>query len=121
MTIKDGAALEQVASCRHVPEYHDPVDTSSIPFQPGHLLDARFLITEVLSKSGMATIFKGEDKQNGNQLVALKVPHLEYESDPNFFSRFQREERIGLALNHPYILKFIAVENKSRPYIVTEY
>ncbi|MGA2662616.1 MAG: hypothetical protein ABSH34_34485, partial [Verrucomicrobiota bacterium] len=71
------------------------------PFQPGHVLDGRFLITEVLSRSGMGTIFKAEDKQKGNRLVALKVPHLEYESDPNFFSRFQREERIGLELTTP--------------------
>jgi serine/threonine-protein kinase len=76
---------------------------------------------EVLSRSGMGTIFKAKDKQNGNQIVAVKVPHLEYESDPNFFSRFQREERIGLELNHRFILKFIPIENKSRPYIVTEY
>jgi serine/threonine-protein kinase len=69
----------------------------------------------------MGTIFKAEDNQDGNRVVALKVPHLEYESDPNFFSRFQREERIGLELDHPFILKFIPVENKSRPYIVTEY
>jgi serine/threonine protein kinase len=62
-----------------------------------------------------------KDNQEGNRLVAVKVPHLEYESDPNFFSRFQREERIGLELNHPFTLKFISVENKSRPYIVTEY
>jgi serine/threonine-protein kinase len=121
MKTKDACPLEQVASCRNVPEHHEPVDTTGIPFQPGHLLDGRFLITEVLSRSGMAMIFKAEDKQNGNQVVAVKVPHLEYESDPNFFSRFQREERIGLELNHPYVLKFIAVEDKSRPYIVTEY
>lgn len=121
MRNEPGAALEQVASCRDLPDCHEPVDTTGIPFQPGHLLDGRFLITEVLSKSGMATVFKAEDKRNGNQLVALKVPHLEFESDPLFFSRFQREERIGLQLNHPYILKFIAVENKNRPYLVTEY
>lgn len=113
--------LEQVPCCREVPEHHDPVDTAGAPFQPGHVLDGRFLITEVLSRSGMGTIFKAEDKQDGNRIVALKVPHLEFESDPNFFSRFQREERIGLELNHPFILKFIPVENKSRPYIVTEY
>jgi len=113
--------LEQVTCCREVPEHLDPVDAAGTPFQPGHVLDGRFLITEVLSRSGMGTIFKAEDKQKGNRLVALKVPHLEYESDPNFFSRFQREERIGLELNHPFILKFIPVENKSRPYIVTEY
>ena len=113
--------LEEVASCRDVPEHHDPVDTTGVPFQPGHLLDGRFLITEIISRSGMGTIFKAEDKENGDQVVALKVPHLEFESDPNFFSRFQREERIGLELHHPFILKFLPVENKSRPYIVTEY
>jgi serine/threonine-protein kinase len=117
----DVCPLEQVTCCREVPEHHDPIDAAGAPFQPGHVLDSRFHIVEVLSRSGMATIFKAEDKQNSNQLVALKVPHLEYESDPNFFSRFQREERIGLELDHPFILKFIPVENKSQPYIVTEY
>ena len=122
MKTKDTSCpLEQVASCRDVAEHHDPTDAAGAPFQPGHLLDGRFLITEVISRSGMGTIFKAEDKQNGNRVVALKVPHLEFESDPNFFSRFQREERIGLELSHPFILKFIRVENKSRPYIVTEY
>src|SRR5579863_10170387 len=121
MQLKDALPLEQVASCRDVPEHHDPVDSSGAPFQPGDVLDGRFVISEILSRSGMATIFKAEDRQNGNPAVAIKVPHLEFESDPNFFSRFQREERIGLELNHPLILKFIPVEDKSRPYIVTEY
>lgn len=114
--------LEEVSCCRKVPEHHDPVEASGAPFRPGQLLDQRFLITEILSHSGMATIFKAEDTQNDNQVVAVKVPHLEYESDPGFFSRFQREEKIGLELNHPFILKFVPVEGpKSRPYIVTEY
>src|SRR5581483_10324002 len=121
MQTKEPCPLEQVASCRHVAEHHDPVDSGDAPFQPGHILDGRFRITEVLSRSGMGTIFKAEDQQNANHLVAIKVPHLEYESDPNFFSRFQREERIGLELNHPFVLRFIPVENKSRPYLVTEY
>ena len=117
----EAGPLEQLVSCRNVPEHHEEVDASGAPFQPGHVLDRRFRITEILSRSGMATIFKAEDLQNGNQLVAIKVPYMEYESDPNFFSRFQREERIGLELNHPFVLRFIPVENKSRPYIVTEY
>jgi serine/threonine protein kinase len=121
MKTKDTCPLEQVSCCQEIPEHHDPVDTAGVPFQPGQILDGRFLITEILSRSGMGTIFKAEDKQNGNQPVAVKVPHLEYESDPNFFDRFQREERIGLELNHPFLLKFIPVENKNRPYIVTEY
>ena len=55
------------------------------PRSAGHVLDGRFVITEVLSRSGMGTIFKAEDKQEDNRLVAVKVPHLEYESDPNFY------------------------------------
>src|SRR5436190_11601045 len=121
MTTKDTSPLEQVASCRTVPEHHDPVDSAGAAFQPGDLLDGRFRITEILSRSGMGSIFKADDQQNGNQLVAVKVPHFEYESDPNFFSRFQREEKIGLELDHPFVLKFVPVPNKSRPYIVTEY
>jgi CheY-like chemotaxis protein len=46
----------------------------------------------------------------------------EYEADPNFFSRFEREDQIGQKLNHPFVLKFLPVDRrKSRPYIVTEY
>jgi serine/threonine-protein kinase len=104
-----------------VAEHHEPVEAGNLPFRPGYVLDERFRVTEVLSRSGMGTIFKAEDLQNNNQVVALKVPHMEYESDPTFFDRFQREERIGLELDHPFILKFIPVENKTRPYIVTEY
>src|SRR5215831_6959995 len=121
MITKVAGPLEQLESCRNVPEHHEPVDARGAPFHPGDVLDGRFLITEVLSRSGMATIFKAEDQRNGKQVVAVKVPHLEYESDPNFFSRFQREERIGLELKHPFLLRFIPVEEKSRPYLVTEY
>jgi serine/threonine protein kinase len=121
MMTKAICPLEQVTCCREVPEHHDVFDFAGAPFRQGQLLDDRFLITEILSRSGMATIFKAEDTHNQNQPVAVKVPHLEYESDPGFFSRFQREEKIGLELNHPFLLKFVPVDQKSRPYIVTEY
>jgi len=68
----------------------------------------------------MASLFKADDRQSG-KAVAIKIPYLQIESDPAGFDRFKREEEIGLQLDHPYILKFIAVENKSRPYIVMEY
>jgi serine/threonine-protein kinase len=86
----------------------------------GTLLDDRFEITDIIAKSGMASLFKANDRQTG-QAVALKVPYLQIESDPAGFDRFRREEEIGLQLNHPYILKFISVEKKSRPYLVMEY
>ena len=86
----------------------------------GNLLDERFEITDVIAKSGMASLFKANDRQTG-QAVALKVPYLQIESDPAGFDRFRREEEIGLQLNHPYILKVLPVEKKSRPYLVMEY
>jgi len=86
----------------------------------GTLLDGRFEITDLIAKSGMASLFKANDRRT-SQAVALKVPHLQIESDPAGFERFRREEEIGLKLNHPYILKILPVENKSRPYIAMEY
>ena len=87
--------------------------------QPGQILDDRFLVEEVISRSGMASIFKAKDLKT-NQDVALKVPHMQFESDIGFFSRFQREAEIGKQLNHPNILKFYDVPNQSRPYIAME-
>ncbi len=86
----------------------------------GQVLDGRFEITDVIAKSGMASLFKANDRHTGNA-VALKVPYLQIESDPAGFDRFRREEEIGLQLDHPYILKIFPVEKKSRPYIVMEY
>jgi len=88
----------------------------------GQVLDGRFKITDIISRSGMASIFKATDQTN-DTVVALKVPYMQFESDPGFFQRFQREQAIGKVLKHPYILRFIDDEslNKSRPYIVMEF
>jgi serine/threonine-protein kinase len=114
--------LAQLSSCRDVPDYHEPVEPTFAPeLKPGFTLDDRFRLGEPISRSGMATIYQAEDKLE-NQVVAVKVPHLRYEADPEFFRRFQREDLIGQALDHPYVLKFISVpEGKTRPYIVMEY
>jgi serine/threonine protein kinase len=88
---------------------------------PGSVLDGRFSITEVFSEGGMATIYKARDLLGDNAIVALKVPHRQAESDPGLYARFQREEEIGCALDHPSVLKFIPVKNKSRPYLATEF
>jgi serine/threonine protein kinase len=88
---------------------------------PGAVLDGRFAITEVYREGGMATIFKARDLFDNDATVALKVPHQKVESDPGLYSRFQREEEIGCALNHPSVLRFIRVNNKSRTYLATEF
>jgi serine/threonine-protein kinase len=89
--------------------------------EPGAILDERFELTELISRSGMACIFKARDHQTG-EIVAVKVPLMQFESDVATFTRFQREEEIGRQLDHPYILKIIPVDKpKSRPYLVMEY
>ena len=89
--------------------------------QVGSLLDERFQITDVINRSAMSSVFKATDLKTGRP-VALKVPLPSLEGDVAAFSRFQREEEIGRALDHPNILKIIRVEDsqKSRPYIVME-
>ena len=91
-------------------------------FAPGHLLDGRFLLQEVVGRSAMATVYHAIDKGCGDRCVAVKVPLMSIENDPVSFGRFQREERIGSSLSDPLLLEFIPVEgHKSRPYIVMEF
>ena len=115
-------SFDEISCFRDVPDHHDVVEPTFAPeLRPGYLLDGRFLIGKPISRSGMAAIYLAQDQLNQDQLVVVKVPHLRYEADPNYFWRFQREEEIGRKLDHPFILKFIPVEKKTRPYLVTEY
>jgi serine/threonine-protein kinase len=113
--------VEELSYYRGAPMYHKPAEQQQgYELQPGQTLDDRFFIVETISRSGMATIFKATDLRT-KETVAVKVPFMEFESDPGFYARFEREEEIGLRLDHRYILRFIPLEHRSRPYIVTEY
>jgi eukaryotic-like serine/threonine-protein kinase len=80
----------------------------------------QYELTELLAKSGMASIFKATDLETG-ATVALKVPHLHLESDVVFFERFKREEKIGQRTNHPGLIKVLQPREKSRMYLALEY
>jgi len=116
-------AIERLSYYRGLPTFQkeSPAIMGS-ELEVGQVLDDRFRITDLISRSGMASIFKAIDQTN-DSVVALKVPFMQFESDPGFYSRFQREQAIGKALKHPYILKMIDDDSirKSRPYIVMEY
>jgi serine/threonine-protein kinase len=102
----------------------DPSTDNWIPAKgelaTGMLLDGRFELTELVARSYQALIFRARDRQTGST-VALKAPLMAVESDLAGFERFQREQKIGEQLAHPSILKFIPVEEKSRPYLVMEF
>ncbi len=85
----------------------------------GDQLD-HYCIESLTAQSGMASIYRAKDLQDGRD-VAIKVPHLEMESDPLFYDRFRREEEIGRRLNHPGVIKTFENEERSRVYLVMEW
>jgi eukaryotic-like serine/threonine-protein kinase len=85
----------------------------------GERLD-QYRLTEVLARSGMASIFKATDELDGKPAV-LKIPYAQFEKDPIFYSRFQREEKIGQRLDHPNLIKVLTPRRKSRVYIAMEF
>jgi serine/threonine protein kinase len=85
----------------------------------GDRLD-QYELTELLGHSGMASIFKAVDTETG-ATVALKVPHLQFESDVVFFERFRREQDIGQRLDHPGIVKVFPAGKRSRKYLAMEF
>jgi eukaryotic-like serine/threonine-protein kinase len=85
----------------------------------GETLD-QYQLTEVIARSGMASIFKAIDTRTGKN-IAIKVPYLQFESDVVFYSRFQREEEVGRRLNNPHLIRVLTPEKKSRMYLAMEY
>src|SRR5580658_474891 len=98
-----------------------PAATTNGKLAPGTVLDGRFAITDMVSDGGMAAIFKARDLENNGAIVAVKIPLDTVEMDASLYSRFQREDEIGGELDHPSVLRFYPVANKSRLYIVTEF
>ena len=87
--------------------------------EAGQQLD-HYRIEEAVADSGMASIYRATDVRDVRQ-VALKVPHFAMEADPALFDRFQREEAIGLALNHPNVMRIYPDDDRSRVYMVMEW
>ena len=80
----------------------------------------QYQVADLLGRSGMASLFKAVDRDSG-EVVVLKVPHLQYESDVAFHERFRREEEIGLRLDHPNVVRVLRPREKTRMYLAMEY
>ncbi|MBF6561468.1 MAG: serine/threonine protein kinase, partial [Candidatus Binataceae bacterium] len=85
----------------------------------GDKLD-QYQLTELIARSGMASIFKAIDRLN-DATVAIKIPYLQFESDVVFYGRFKREEDVGRRLEHPNIIRVLTPRHRSRMYIAMEY
>jgi serine/threonine protein kinase len=91
----------------------------SATLEAGKQLD-HFLIEQPVAERGMASIYRATDVRDGRR-VALKVPHFAMEADPALFDRFMREEAIGIALDHPNVMRIYPVEDRSRVYMAMEW
>ena len=80
----------------------------------------QYELTELLARSGMASIFKAIDTETGAP-VALKVPHVQYEADVVFSERFRREDEVGRRLDHPNVVRVLTPREKSRMYLAMEF
>ncbi len=80
----------------------------------------QYQLTELLARSGMASIFKGIDTETG-ATVALKIPHVQFESDIVFSQRFEREVEVGQRLDHPNIVRVLKPKSQTRVYLPMEF
>jgi eukaryotic-like serine/threonine-protein kinase len=87
--------------------------------EAGQELD-HYRIEAPVAESGMASIFRAIDTRDGRQ-VAIKIPHSAMEADPVLFDRFKREEDIGIALDHPNVMRIYPNPDRSRVYMVMEW
>ena len=62
----------------------------------------RYQLLRQLGEGGMGSVFLAEDTLLERQ-VALKLPHIDNDSDPQLVTRFYREAKAAATLNHPHL------------------
>ncbi len=67
-------------------------------------LGERYQLQDPLGRGGVGTIYRGIDTRM-NRVVAIKVLREVYSTDPKFVTRFQREAKVTLSLQHPNIVQ----------------
>ncbi|MCB9421233.1 MAG: serine/threonine protein kinase [Ardenticatenaceae bacterium] len=93
------------------------------PTSPGStILQNRFVQEEPFAMGGMGTLYRGQDLSTG-KIVAIKRLKSELVAySPETVTRFFREGEALRQLNHPNIVKILAmVEDKEHPVIIMEH
>ncbi len=92
------------------------------PFAAGTIIDDRYEVLEFIGAGGMGTVYKTLERDLG-RLVAVKLLHHSFASDPEDLMRFEREGHILSSLHHSNIIVLyrFAVWKKQYPYIAMEF
>ncbi len=69
----------------------------------GHVLAGRYELVEHLGRGGMATVFRGRDRELRRD-VAVKVLDPSFFSEEDLVQRFQREGRLTASIDHPNVV-----------------
>src|SRR4051812_45898324 len=90
--------------------------------QNSQIIADRFELHDFLSEGGMGAVYRGHDRQTG-QPVAIKLMKASVVADdPTMLERFTREGEALRALNHPNIVKLLAiVQQETQHYLIMEY
>jgi serine/threonine-protein kinase len=59
----------------------------------------------VIAVGGMATLYKAMRRTGRREVVAVKIPHPQYQSDADFIEAFRREGGLGEMLHNENIIK----------------
>ena len=106
---------------RGLPIYHEPELPMSHEMEVGQVLDGRFQITEVISRSGMASIFKAKDLQDRRDRGGQGALHAVRERPGLLLPLPARGGDRPSARTIPTSCTSCRSRRKSRPYIVMEY
>lgn len=88
---------------------------------PTTVLDGRFRIDELLSQGAGGQVFRGTDLTSGGP-VAVKILHPSSAGSEEFLSRFRRECRLLVELDHPNAVRVFGngITPDKLPYVAME-
>ncbi len=89
--------LNQPSTAAYRPRFVAPLPEQLAPYFP------QLEILERVGYGGMGVVYKARQKEL-DRFVALKILRPDFENDPGFAERFQREARALAKLNHPHIV-----------------
>ena len=94
------------------------MERDSTPLEERSPLGGRYRLADVLGTGGMGTVYKATDLTDG-RTVAIKMLHAFLAEAGEFLKRFEREARVMAALDHPNLLKLLAVDREEEiPFLV---
>ncbi len=87
----------------------------------GVLLAGRYRLLDVLGDGGMARVYRARDERL-DRVVAVKILHPHYLSQPEFVRRFEQEAHLAAGVSHPNIVAIYDIDREGDTYLmVMEY